>query len=892
MAGDHMYSQKGITLTFGQRERSLLCRLNQMRNDGELCDVTIIVEDQQFRCHRMVLAAFSSYFQSLFDVLNRKGFVVAVSVRLSDGDKNLKASAFAQLLDYLYTGSIRVTKQSAANIMHAANGRYFNFEEVKQACTKLLQNTGTTADNGTCTIVQNSGTLAGNGTIVQNLGTVAGNCTGTANGIIVQNSGTLAGNGAIVQNSETPAGNGTIVQNLGTVAGNGTGTGNGTIVQNSGAQSENGTIVQNLGKSMQAGNGTIVQNSGTQAGNGTIVQNSGAQAGNSTIVQNSGAQARNGTIVQNSGTEEGNRTIVQNSGTQAGNSTIVQNSGEQAGNGTIVQNAEAQAGKGTIVQNSGAQAGNGTIVQNSGAQSGNGTIVQNSGTEEGNRTIVQNSGTQAGNGTIVQNSGEQAGNGTIVQNAEALAGNGTIVQNSRAQAGNPTITQKLVTMPEKWTIPLNSQMLAEKCTIPQNLGIVARNGTVLQDLGTMAENGTIVQNSGTLAKNSATLPNSGTMVRSSQGRETGALASRSNDVMQKTVGINSNDDVHGKESLHGGATCKTTDKQNETYKAAASSQSAPLQNAGIDKEKEKIPTCEEVCKPLSKTFESNSMQDTSSDDNNVSSSCTKVKVKEEVQEFQYLSQLTWTHDAKKKAADADPFDDNPKEEKAREEDLNQFLLNELEMELGGIPTIGDLDEEPIVCHSLGWFEEDLDCSEGERSEVRSTIDSDTDCGDSEGGRRKRKWSEETFQGKKRSKRDIDSEASAAHTSDGSALDSHSPANYYPLFISKQPSTESRIPGAPPDPVRKDLERSKMPSNPIMFFGDFGTTQDTNLQGTVHVNKPTNMKMAVMSKRGAFPHSQNAQLKTVHNPSMGVKPRSVFMSFGDRVVARDLEVTQT
>ncbi|XP_078584192.1 uncharacterized protein LOC144866583 [Branchiostoma floridae x Branchiostoma japonicum] len=881
MAGDHMYSQKGITLTFGQRERSLLCRLNQMRNDGELCDVTIIVEDQQFRCHRVVLAAFSSYFQSLFDVLNRKGFVVAVCVRLSDGDKNLKASAFAQLLDYLYTGSIRVTKQSAANIMHAANGRYFNMEEVKQACIKLLQNTGTTADNGTCTIVQNSGTLAGNGTIVQNSGalarncaipqnlrTVAGNGTSTGYGTIVQNSEMQAGNGTIVQNSGTQAGNGAVVQNLVTVAGNGTGTGNGTIVQNSGAQSENGTIVQNLGKSMQAGNGTIVQNSGTQAGNGTIVQNSGTQAGNGTIVQNSGAVVGNGLIVQNLGAQAGNCTIVQNSGTQAGNGTIVQNLGIDAGNGT-------GTGNGIIVQNSGAQAGNGAIVQNSGAQAGNGTIVQNSGAQAGNGTIVQNSGAQAGNGTIVQNSGAQAGNGTIVQKLGTVAGNGT-------GTGNGTIVQNSGTMQEKCTIPQNSQMPTEKCTIPQNLGMVAR---ILQDLGTMAKNGAILQNSEKMAGNGATLPNSETMVRNSHGEETDAPASRSNDVIQKTVSINSNDGIHGEKNLHGGATYK----QNEVYTSAESSQSTPLQNASCNKEKQKVPTREEACKPLSKTFESNSMQDTSSDDNNVSSSCTKVKVKEEVQEFPYYSQLPWTHDVQKKVLDADvyPFDSNPKGIKAREEDLNQFLLNELEMELGGIPTMEDLDEDPIVSTS-GWMEEDPDCSEGESSEVRSAEGYGTDCGDSEGGSRKRKWSEEMLQGKKRSKRDM--ETSAAHTIDGSSLDSLSPANYYPLFMSRQPSAESKMPGS--SPVRKDLERFKMPSNPIMFFGDFGTTQDTNLQGTVHVNKPTNMQMAVMPKRGAFPHSQNAQLKTVHNPSMGVKPRSVFMSFGDRVVARDLEVTQT
>ncbi|CAG5986469.1 unnamed protein product [Menidia menidia] len=44
--------------------RLLLQRLHQQREMDFLCDVTIMVKDVEFRAHRNILAAFSSYFSS------------------------------------------------------------------------------------------------------------------------------------------------------------------------------------------------------------------------------------------------------------------------------------------------------------------------------------------------------------------------------------------------------------------------------------------------------------------------------------------------------------------------------------------------------------------------------------------------------------------------------------------------------------------------------------------------------------------------------------------------------------------------------------------------------------------------------------------------------------
>ncbi|XP_066275873.1 uncharacterized protein [Branchiostoma lanceolatum] len=792
--------QEGITPMLGQIERYLLCRLHQMRNHGELCDATIIVEDHQFRCHKVVLAAFSSYFQSLFSSLSGKGVNGTVNVRVED--KRLKASAFAHLLDYLYTGRIRVTKESAVDLLHAANCKFFNIKEVKEACADLLRN---------------SGTMAGNRTVPENSGNVT----------VVQISGTLARNCTILQNSATKAGNSTVPENAVTAA----------------------------------RNRTLVQNSGTMAGNCTVLQNSETKARNRIVVQNSGTKARYRTVLQNSGKIVGNRTVVQFTGTKARNRAVVQNSGTM-----------------------------------------------------GYRTVPENSGTSSGNHTVLQNSETMAGNPTLLQNPETLAGHRIVPENSETKAGHHTELQ-------------NSGRVAKNRTVPENLGTMVENHTELQNLGTMAGNRTI------------------------EAEETDAVVSGYDTFTKRTVSNNNSDVVHGKYSIHGGATCKITDEQCGIYEAAHSSHSTPPQVAQVDKERVKVSACENPCASLSNTFVSKCMQDAALDDGNVSDNG-KVKIKDEVEPMKFNPWLQ-THDLEKKEANAEiyPSEGNPNEANAKEEDLNQVLLEELEMELGGIPTIEDLDEDPIVWHPLSSIEDESDCLEGESSEVRSTANSGADCDEKlgEGGRRKRKWSEEMFQGVKRSKRDI--QAAAAHTTDdsaqaspkngpliythfyssppkdksdvtglipihlgvndgqwklpkrnmpGSGTSTHkpmtenrapgtiqypSPANSYPLPMSEKPLAEGITPCD--SLVRTDPERLKMLSNPFTLFRDFAATQDTSQQQeSVPVNKQTDIKRAVKH----VPFLPKTQFKTASHPSIVDERRSVLMSFGDRVVARDLGFT--
>ena len=66
--------------------------LVELRKSSKLCDVTLIVGDEDFRCHRIILAAASPYFRNLF--LN-EGFLE--SQQESVVIEQLEAEAFQQV---------------------------------------------------------------------------------------------------------------------------------------------------------------------------------------------------------------------------------------------------------------------------------------------------------------------------------------------------------------------------------------------------------------------------------------------------------------------------------------------------------------------------------------------------------------------------------------------------------------------------------------------------------------------------------------------------------------------------------------------------------------------------------------------------------------------------
>lgn len=115
----HHREEDLIGIPFPNHSSDVLCSLNEQRRDGLLCDVILIVQDQEYRTHRSVLAACSQYFKKLFTVATTDG-----------GDPNHAAAVYeidfvapeslTAILEFAYTSTLTVTASNVKEILNAA----------------------------------------------------------------------------------------------------------------------------------------------------------------------------------------------------------------------------------------------------------------------------------------------------------------------------------------------------------------------------------------------------------------------------------------------------------------------------------------------------------------------------------------------------------------------------------------------------------------------------------------------------------------------------------------------------------------------------------------------------------------------------------------------------
>ncbi|XP_055064171.2 zinc finger and BTB domain-containing protein 21 [Misgurnus anguillicaudatus] len=88
---------------------SLLSALNEQRLKGQLCDVVLLVGDQQYQAHKSVLASCSEYFQSVFSRRDSENQSI-IQLDFCESD------AFEIVLNYIYSSYMFVEKCSLAAI--------------------------------------------------------------------------------------------------------------------------------------------------------------------------------------------------------------------------------------------------------------------------------------------------------------------------------------------------------------------------------------------------------------------------------------------------------------------------------------------------------------------------------------------------------------------------------------------------------------------------------------------------------------------------------------------------------------------------------------------------------------------------------------------------------
>ena len=113
MAGSDLEIQGNFSTDFHSQSDQLYCKeilqtLNSLRHDDSLCDVTLVVEEREFKAHRNVLAASSPYFRNMFTSDMREKTESKVTIEA------LTSSVMEDLLSFIYTGAVEIGEESRA----------------------------------------------------------------------------------------------------------------------------------------------------------------------------------------------------------------------------------------------------------------------------------------------------------------------------------------------------------------------------------------------------------------------------------------------------------------------------------------------------------------------------------------------------------------------------------------------------------------------------------------------------------------------------------------------------------------------------------------------------------------------------------------------------------
>ena len=104
--------------------------MEQLRKEGQLCDITFRIGDQRFPAHRIVLASVSPYLRAMFTCGMRESSQGEIELR------DIEPRAMAAMIEYSYTGEVMVTVENVQDLLPAAS--ILQLKDLKTACCLFL----------------------------------------------------------------------------------------------------------------------------------------------------------------------------------------------------------------------------------------------------------------------------------------------------------------------------------------------------------------------------------------------------------------------------------------------------------------------------------------------------------------------------------------------------------------------------------------------------------------------------------------------------------------------------------------------------------------------------------------------------------------------------------
>ncbi|XP_053192830.1 GDNF-inducible zinc finger protein 1 [Scomber japonicus] len=121
-----------VQLTSKSHHENILASLSQLRQLGQLSDVTVQVDYQgdmqEFQAHQVMLAASSGYFKKMLlsqDVAQDKLLL-----------SNMHSSDFSKFLEFVYTGKVEVARDKIGDVQAAA--QFLDCKDLSDVCSEAM----------------------------------------------------------------------------------------------------------------------------------------------------------------------------------------------------------------------------------------------------------------------------------------------------------------------------------------------------------------------------------------------------------------------------------------------------------------------------------------------------------------------------------------------------------------------------------------------------------------------------------------------------------------------------------------------------------------------------------------------------------------------------------
>ena len=131
MAATLDLNAEGKLLCDKEFKEELLSKLNQLRKEKVLCDVTLRIEGQDFPAHRSVLSAASPYFRSLFTSGFKENHDNVVELQ------DIKPAVASEALRFIYTGEALINVTNAKDLVKTAD--YLIIQSLKTKVAEYFQ---------------------------------------------------------------------------------------------------------------------------------------------------------------------------------------------------------------------------------------------------------------------------------------------------------------------------------------------------------------------------------------------------------------------------------------------------------------------------------------------------------------------------------------------------------------------------------------------------------------------------------------------------------------------------------------------------------------------------------------------------------------------------------